>query len=80
MSHAEQSDGSAIVLQARHQEQLVIVNQALERAIDLLEKNASPEFVLEELMLALRSLNELLGRRFDDEVMDRVFNEFCLGK
>lgn len=46
----------------------------------MLERQDSPEFVAFELLEGLKSLQSLLGKVFDDEVMDRVFGEFCLGK
>lgn len=45
-----------------------------------LEKNAGAEFVAMYLKEALLALQKILGHTYDDQIMDRVFKEFCLGK
>ncbi len=41
---------------------------------------ALPELLAEELRLAARTLGEAVGRIDVEEVLDRVFREFCIGK
>jgi tRNA modification GTPase len=38
------------------------------------------EFVALDLKEALMAVQETLGKRFDDQVMDLVFRQFCIGK
>ena len=59
---------------------LSVVNGHLERAKDLIDLNESAEFISFEMHEAIFKIHEVLGKRFDDEVMDQVFREFCLGK
>lgn len=73
-------ESSAIVLKTRQFELLEKMNQCLERANDLTSKNASSEFTAFELRDALECCFELLGERLDDQVMAKVFQEFCIGK
>jgi tRNA modification GTPase len=73
-------DDAPGTIHERHVELLQRTNEGLTRALDLIESTASPEFVAFELHTAVLALHELLGQRFDDQVMDRVFGEFCLGK
>ena len=73
-------DNSVILIQARHHELFVKICASLQRGRDLLKKDESPDFIAFELQEALLGIHELLGKRFDDEVLDRVFKEFCLGK
>ncbi len=74
-------ENSAAITQARHFELLTRTLKGLESGLaQLVDTAASPEFVVFELQEALFSLQEILGKRFDDQVMDRVFKEFCLGK
>ncbi|MCB0347192.1 MAG: tRNA uridine-5-carboxymethylaminomethyl(34) synthesis GTPase MnmE [Bdellovibrionales bacterium] len=71
---------SAVVFQSRHFELFTIIKDSVQRAKKLFIEKASQEFIAVELQQAIVSLHEILGKRFDDEVMDRVFREFCIGK
>ena len=42
--------------------------------------NESPEFIAFEMQSALSDIYEVLGKAYDDQVMDKVFNQFCIGK
>lgn len=73
-------ENSDVSTTARQNEALILSEQALVQAIDKIKKNDSPEFIISDLQEALLKIYEILGKRFDDQVMDRVFSEFCLGK
>ncbi len=74
------SDDSVVAIRARHGELLGRASEALKRGRGLIVEGASPEFCAFEIQEAVVALHEVLGRRFDDQIMDRVFGEFCLGK
>ncbi len=71
---------SNVVTQARHLEQLQKIHTCLEEAVGLINTDASPEFIAFELQEAIRAIHELLGKEFHEQVIDRIFKEFCLGK
>lgn len=73
-------DEVPLVSQARHFEALNFAIECLERGLMLSQAQQSPEFMAHELKDALVKVQEILGKRFDDDIMDRVFKEFCLGK
>lgn len=73
-------EDEAIVSQTRHYENLQRALDCLLRAQQLLETQFSPEFLAIELKEALIRVQEILGERFDDQILDRVFSEFCIGK
>ena len=50
------------------------------RAIQLLEKEGLPECAGAELHVALKDTGELLGEDVGEDVLDRIFSEFCIGK
>jgi tRNA modification GTPase len=54
--------------------------EALARARAQGEAAAPGEIVAVELNEALRALDELLGRCFDEDMLDRIFSRFCVGK
>lgn len=65
---------------ARHYENLLKALSNTARCQQLLNEGLGSEFLAIELKEALIAVQETLGKRFDDQVMDRVFKEFCLGK
>lgn len=73
-------EDQALIFQSRHFENLSKVNENLERAQLLFQSGSSAEFSSLELKEALLLIHETLGKRFDDQIMDRVFKDFCIGK
>lgn len=74
------AEDSTLMSNSRHFEGLETVAVALRLSLRLLEDGSSPDLIALELQSGLRALHEILGIAFDDQVMDRVFAEFCLGK
>jgi tRNA modification GTPase len=75
----ENLDNSGIN-ESRHFECFSLALDHLQSARLHLANEVSPEFVLSDIQFALEKLFEISGKRFDDEVLDRVFKDFCLGK
>jgi tRNA modification GTPase len=53
---------------------------SLSRAYQLCEQNQSPEFIALDLQKALDELGSLIGTTTSEDVLDRVFSRFCIGK
>lgn len=53
---------------------------SLENAMDLLNKTSSYDLVALEIQTALKEVFNLLGKEFDEQVLDQVFKQFCIGK
>jgi tRNA modification GTPase len=53
--------------------------RALESAVELTEV-AGDELVAAEIRAALDALGEVVGAICTDDVLDRVFSQFCIGK
>jgi tRNA modification GTPase len=66
------------VTQLRHREVLTEARAHLARALDGLRHGA--ELAAEDVRLAARALERLTGRVNPDDVLDRVFASFCIGK
>ncbi len=77
---ARSCEESSVILNARHFELLSEALKHISKGIENQKSNASPEFIIADVQSALMNIFEVLGQRFDDQVMDRVFSEFCLGK
>lgn len=79
-SMAGQVESHALVSHLRHFEGL---NKALQSVVEAQSESLrgmGAEFVAIPLKEALLRIQEVLGKHFDDQVLDRVFKEFCLGK
>ncbi|MBX3020476.1 MAG: tRNA uridine-5-carboxymethylaminomethyl(34) synthesis GTPase MnmE [Bdellovibrionales bacterium] len=76
----EVGEDSTLVSNARHFRGLEIVRDSLDKTLPLVLDEDSPDLIALELQTAIRALYEILGLTYDDQVMDRVFKEFCLGK
>ena len=71
---------SAIVPNLRHRTCLEGALEALHRAGTLLRSGGYAELVSEEFARARRHLESILGWERDDELLDRIFSRFCIGK
>jgi tRNA modification GTPase len=61
-------------------ESLRLAAAGLRRAVDLAKREAGEELVAVEVRLALESLGKTVGAVYTDDVLDRVFSRFCIGK
>jgi len=68
------------VANARHAEALARATAALERAVAAGERGEPGECVSLELREALAAIEEVTGQRVSDELLDRIFGRFCIGK
>lgn len=73
-------EDQGLLFQARHFERLSFALANLNEGLRLVKEGLSPELAAIELKEALLSVQETLGKHFDDQILDRVFKEFCIGK
>ena len=57
-----------------------IAQESLNRARTLLKQKAGEEFVAGEIRLALEELGAVVGAVYTEDVLDRIFSRFCIGK
>lgn len=75
-ARAMESVGSPALTRARHR-------AALEEALEALRRSRGardPELLAEDLRLAVRALGRITGRVDVEDLLDRIFSEFCIGK
>jgi tRNA modification GTPase len=70
----------ALITRERHRSALSRAEECLGRALHLFEKQATVELAAEELRLAARAVGQVTGRVDVDDVLDRLFSSFCIGK
>jgi tRNA modification GTPase len=71
--------GDALLTRERHRIALQRVAAALDRADGALQQGKT-ELAAEDVRLALRSLGEITGRVDVEDILDRLFAAFCIGK
>ncbi|QFU14972.1 tRNA uridine-5-carboxymethylaminomethyl(34) synthesis GTPase MnmE [Microvirga thermotolerans] len=72
--------GDALLTRERHRRALERAQAAIRTALDLLERRGPVELTAEEVRLAARALGEITGRVDVEEMLDRLFSSFCIGK
>lgn len=77
-----QGESSAEILLAnlRHKRAVEVAREALSQALKGLEAKLSPEFITLDLQQALEALGEIIGETTSEDVLDRIFSQFCIGK
>jgi tRNA modification GTPase len=68
------------VANSRHAQAIRQAQKLIAEALDSVDNNLSLELVAQGLRDSLIFLDELLGRRFNEELLDKVFSDFCIGK
>lgn len=71
---------SIVITRERHRQFLVQAGRALLKAGESLEQNLSEEFIAADINYALEYLGMILGKTFEEDLLDKIFNEFCIGK
>jgi len=71
--------GDSIVMVERHKIELQNARDALERALKSID-SWSEEVTALELREAQRHIEAILGRHIDLDVLETIFNNFCIGK
>jgi tRNA modification GTPase len=71
---------SVLVTSARHQEALRRTAEHLRAAQSSLTQRLPLDFVSIDLRAAYAALGEVTGETASDDLLDRIFSEFCIGK
>lgn len=69
-----------IVANIRHKTALSQVKENVFKARKGLEEGTSLEFIAFEIRSALEALGEMVGETASEEVLSRIFEQFCIGK
>jgi len=77
----DRSNGEVVAATAARAEQaLTHAADAVSRARKLGEQSAGDELIAGELRVALDELGRVVGTVYTDDVLDRLFERFCIGK
>lgn len=73
------ADDTAII-SARHQEIIIRAKQYLQDSLDSIAAGLPGDLLAVDLTAAWKKLGEITGKTAGQEIIDRVFSRFCLGK
>lgn len=76
----EQGKEPSLLTSARHAEALERTLSALGRAKEALGRGSTLDVVATDMREALAALGEITGETVTEELLDRIFNQFCIGK
>lgn len=70
----------AWLVNERHADALKNGLASLEKALESAERKESPEFIALDLRDALESIGLIVGATYTEDILERVFRDFCIGK
>jgi len=69
-----------IVVNIRHYEALLRSYEALKRVMEGLEKNLPGDLLSQDIREAIHYIGEITGEVTNDEILNNIFKNFCIGK
>ena len=64
----------------RCRDSLRLAREALQRALEIVGQPGCEELAAAEIRLALEELGRVVGAVYTEDVLDRIFSRFCIGK
>ena len=74
------TERSAVVTNLRHKNMLENTKRFLLEAISGLKRDDSNEFIALEFREALESMGEIVGAITSEDLLNKIFSDFCIGK
>ena len=75
-----ETNEAPLVTRARHRELVEEALAAVERGLEAARAGIGAELVSEDLRLAARALGRITGSIDAEDLLDRIFSQFCVGK
>jgi len=72
--------GEIVITKERHQSALEKAKNSVAVVIESLQKEHSPEFLMMDIKEALLELGTICGRDVNEDILDSLFSQFCIGK
>ncbi len=80
LEKAGEQDGDVLINSLRHKMALARTRQQVSRALASLQEGLSQEFAALDIREALEALGEIAGETVTEDILDRIFSSFCIGK
>ena len=69
-----------IITNERHKEALALARESLSRVIESIDAGMGEDFYTIDMMGAYEALGKIIGETLEDDLADKIFREFCMGK
>ena len=76
----ERSSESLVITRERHRDHLDHAVKALQKASESLTKGLSEELIAVDVTLAMEHIGAVTGKTFEEDLLDKIFGQFCIGK
>ncbi len=81
VGQGEEAPGQGVLItNVRHVQSLKECAQGIQRARRGMAGGLSYEFISEEIKIAVSELDQITGRDVDQDLLEKIFSEFCIGK
>ncbi len=80
LTDKEITSESILITRIRHREALIRAKENMENAIKSIKDSMSEEFIALDINAAMESLGEITGQTFSEDVLNKIFSDFCIGK
>ncbi len=75
----EPSEG-VLITHLRHRSALERAKTSLDQALVSIQQHTAAECIAADLRVAINAIGEIIGETTTDDILDRIFKEFCIGK
>ena len=69
-----------VMINSRHQDALNRARAAALRSLDVLRADQPLELAALDLHIAVNAVGEIVGKTTTEDLLDRIFSQFCIGK
>lgn len=74
------SDSEVLISRERNKNSLYKADDFLSNVLETVESRMPEDFVSMDLTQAYEALGEITGEALEEDIIDKIFSEFCLGK
>ena len=69
-----------VMINSRHQEALGRARAATMAALEALRSGQTLELPAMDLRIAVNAIGEIVGKTTTEDLLDKIFSQFCIGK
>jgi len=74
------SNGELLITNLRHKKALAKAQESVRSTIELIKAGQGAELIASEVKESQRALGEIIGEISCEDILERIFSQFCIGK